>query len=60
MYESEHTRFIRQLLQQNPHLTEEQRKGRALWWDKAHDAAELRAFQEARVKQHAYVYQSKA
>lgn len=33
-YESEHTKFIRELMAKNPELEEDQRKGRAIWWDK--------------------------
>lgn len=34
MYESEHTRFIREWLARHPEQIEEQKRGRALWWDK--------------------------
>jgi Protein of unknown function (DUF3460) len=33
-YESEHTKFIRELKEKKPHLEEAQRQGRALLWDK--------------------------
>ena len=33
-YESDFTRFLRELKRQRPQLEEEQRKGRAIWWDK--------------------------
>ena len=33
MYESEHTKFMREYLEQHPEERESQRKGRALWWD---------------------------
>ena len=39
-YVSEHTRFIRDLLEKKPQLEAEQRTGRAIWWDKL--PAELR------------------
>jgi len=32
-YESDHTRFIREYLQQHPEERESQRQGRAVWWD---------------------------
>lgn len=35
MYESEHTRFIREWLAKHPEEVEEQKRGRALWWDKS-------------------------
>lgn len=57
-YESEITQFIRGLLADKPHIVEEQRKGRALWWDKKLDLDELKRSQEAKVKQKPYVYQT--
>lgn len=59
-YESEITRFIKDLKEKNPKLEEQQRAGRALLWDKspldldARDRAE-----KSSVKQQAYVYQNK-
>ncbi len=58
-YESDHTKFMRELLAQKPGLAAEQRKGRAIWWDKRHDANEQEQFDAARVNQSAYVYQTK-
>lgn len=34
MYESEHTKFIREWMEKNPQELQEQKDGRALWWDK--------------------------
>lgn len=34
MYESEHTRFINEWLAQHPQELDEQKAGRAMWWDK--------------------------
>jgi hypothetical protein len=57
-YESDHTRFIRELMATKPQLEGEQRKGRALWWDKRpEDLAEGKRMDEGRVRQAAYVYQ---
>ena len=58
-YESDHTKFMRELLARNPGLAAEQRKGRAIWWDKKLDAEEQKAFRDGRVEQSAYVYQTK-
>ena len=58
-YRSEATRFIDELKQARPELEQQQRQGRALLWDKQIDRdlqAELRA---GRVRQQAYVYQTK-
>jgi hypothetical protein len=57
-YESEITRFIRELKQNNPQIEAKQREGRALWWDKTLDFDELRRQREARVPQKPYVYQT--
>ena len=57
MYESEHTRFMRQWLEQNPQELAVQKDGRALWWDKAPvdaDAGALLA--AARVPRKPYYY----
>lgn len=59
-YESEATKFLKDLKQKNPKLEEDQRTGRALLWDKPEidlDTAERNA--ESRVRQQAYVYQNK-
>jgi hypothetical protein len=58
-YESDHTKFVRDLLGREPGLVDEQRKGRALWWDKEpRDLAERRTMDAGRVPQKAYVYSS--
>ena len=60
LYESDHTLFIKKLKEQNPQIEEGQRQGRALLWDKAPltlDEQQRRA--ESRVRQNAYVYQTK-
>jgi hypothetical protein len=58
-YESDITRMMRELLRDKPQIVEEQKKGRALWWDKTLDPDTLRRNQESRVRQQAYVYQTK-
>jgi hypothetical protein len=58
-YESEHTRFIRELKEKKPRLGAEQRESRAIWWDKRpQDLAERKKMDEGRVAQAAYVYRS--
>jgi hypothetical protein len=58
-YESEHTRFIRELLQKRPEIAAEQKKGRAIWWDKRPtDLEQRREMDIARVPMKAYVYGS--
>jgi uncharacterized protein DUF3460 len=58
-YESEHTKFMRELLRKRPDIVEKQREGRAIWWDKTpHKLAEERTMDEGRVAQSPYVYSS--
>ncbi len=57
MYQSDITKFLNELKQQQPTLEEEQRRGRALLWDKQPVDLEERAGQQAsRVTQTPYVY----
>lgn len=59
-YESEHTRFIRELMQKRPDLSEKQREGRAIWWDKTpRELADEVVMDQGRVTQAGYVYDSK-
>lgn len=60
-YESDHTKFIRELKEEKPYLDEQQRANRALLWDKEPmDLEEFERTQQSRVKQQAYVYQTKS
>ena len=60
MYESDHTKFIKELKAKHAHIEEGQRAGRALLWDKAPvSLTEQQKTAESRVKQQAYVYQNK-
>ncbi len=60
MYESEITKFIRELKTARPHLEEEQRKGRAIWWDKKPlDMKEVGEQNAATVPQQPYPYATK-
>lgn len=56
MYESEITRFIRELKRKNPQIEELQRKNRATWWDRPQDLETRREFEQAQVPQPSYVY----
>ena len=60
-YESDHTKFIRELKKKNPRMEEGQQKGRALLWDKQIDRDAQHRYQEAgEVPQQGYVYQDSA
>lgn len=58
-YESDITKMMRDLLMEKPQIVEEQRKGRALWWDRPQDLDTQRRADEASVRQQPYVYQTK-
>jgi uncharacterized membrane protein YkoI len=57
LYESEHTKYMREWMEKHPEEKLEQQKGRALWWDKPPQA--LQAMKEtaaAQVPNKAYYY----
>ena len=57
-YVSEHTTFIRELLERKPEIVDDQQRGRAIWWDKTpRDLAERKAMDQGKVPQPPYVYQ---
>lgn len=59
-YESDITKFVKDLKQKDPELEQKQRIGRAIWWDRPPiDLDARRRAEESRVKQQAYVYQTK-
>jgi Protein of unknown function (DUF3460) len=58
-YESDITRMIRELLREKPQIVQDQKKGRAMWWDKKLDPDTLKRAEESGVKQQGYVYQNK-
>lgn len=55
-YESEHTKFMRELFAKRPELIEKQKEARAIWWDKQIDREALKRFKENNVPQKGYVY----
>ncbi len=57
-YTSGITAFIDQLKSNKPELESRQRQGRSIWWEPAVDREDQREFQQARVAQKAYVYQT--
>ena len=59
-YQSEATQFINQMKTQKPELDAQQRAGRALLWDRQLDRSAQAGFNEARVAQQPYVYQTNA
>jgi hypothetical protein len=58
-YKSEVTSFIEELKAKRPTLEDEQRRGRGLLWDRPQDRDAQVDYQDARVPQQPYVYQTK-
>jgi hypothetical protein len=59
-YESDHTKFIKELKEKTPGMEDRQVAGRALLWDKAPlSLDEQRRVAESRLRQNAYPYQTK-
>ena len=58
MYESEHTKFMREWMKNHPEAALEQERGRALWWDKKLDTEAAKGYAEAKVPAHSYYYDS--
>lgn len=59
-YESDFTKFLKELKQANPDIERKQREGRSIWWDRGPiDLDERKRSLESRVKQQPYVYQTK-
>ena len=54
-YESEHTKFMRELLEKNPQLEEKRMAARGVWWDKKLDKEEQKRFKEANDPMKPYV-----
>ena len=53
---SDVTAFIQELKEQRPTLEDEQRRGRAIWWDRRVDRVAEAAHADSRVPQPPYVY----
>ena len=56
MYESEHTKFMREWMEKNPQERVEQKQGRALWWGKPQVVEERQRLKEASVPVKPYYY----
>jgi Protein of unknown function (DUF3460) len=55
-YVSDHTRWINEQLAKNPEWVEDQKAGRAIWWDRPQTEEAKRAAAEAQVAQKPYPY----
>ena len=58
-YKSDISSFIDELKAKKPSLEDEQRRGRAIWWDRRVDLQAETDYEDARVRQQPYVYQTK-
>ncbi|NMG66642.1 DUF3460 family protein [Azoarcus indigens] len=56
IYESEHTKFMREWMEKHPQEVVEQKEGRALWWDKPQDLETQRRNRDSKVPVKAYYY----
>ena len=56
MYESDITKFVRDLMDQNPELKELQKTNRATWWDKKQNLDELKCQEQSAAPKQAYAY----
>ncbi|MCE2723245.1 MAG: DUF3460 family protein [Burkholderiales bacterium] len=56
MYESDVTKFVRELLEKQPELKELQKKNRATWWDKKLDPDLLRSNAVSEAPKAPYAY----
>lgn len=59
-YQSDTTQFINKLKAQRPELDAQQQAGRSLLWDKKVDHGAWKEYDEARVAQQPYVYQTRS
>ncbi len=55
-YESEATKFLRDLMERQPELRELRSRNRATWWDKPQDLELQREREAARVAPGSYAY----
>jgi len=55
-YVSDHTRWMNEMLEKNPQWVEDQKAGRALWWDKKQETESTARNAESTVAQKPYPY----
>jgi len=56
MYESDITKFVRDLMDEQPELKELQKTNRATWWDKKQSLEEQKRNDESAAPQQSYAY----
>ena len=55
-YVSDHTKWINEMMAKNPQWADDQKIGRAIWWDKPQTQEALQAAAESKVAPKAYPY----
>lgn len=55
-YESEWTKFMREFLEKNPRIPDQQQRNRATWWDRPVDLDALKRYRESQAPVQGYVY----
>jgi hypothetical protein len=55
-YESDVTKFIRDLLDKNPEMRVEQKENRATWWDKKLDLEQIKRNEQSEAPKQPYAY----
>ena len=55
-YVSDHTKWINEMMAKNPQWADEQKVGRAIWWDKPQTQEAIRAAAESKVAPKAYPF----
>ena len=56
MYESDITKFVRDLMDKNPEWIELQKTNRATWWDKKQNPEEIKRQEESAAPKQPYAY----
>ena len=55
-YVSDHTKFINEMMDKNPQWQDDQRAGRAIWWDKPQTQDQTQRAKESAVPAKSYPY----
>lgn len=55
-YESDFTQFMREFLEKNPHIPDQQRQNRATWWDRPVDLEALKRHKASQAPVQGYYY----
>lgn len=56
LYESDHTKWMREMMAKNPEWADDQKAGRAIWWDKPVDLDQQARYQQSKEANKSYPY----